>query len=83
MLEGVISELTSDLNEVMEPLRRESHNIDKFLMLFLSMGFLTVTILATVIGYMYNLFASVALVALYILALLITFSRNNRRLLFL
>lgn len=82
-LEGVIDELLSRLNERLEPLREESKNIDRLSMLLLIIGFVAVAILATVMGYLYNLYFSIGVVIVYLLILVISFYLNNRRLLFL
>lgn len=83
MLTGVLDDFVDSLNETLEAIKDENQSIDRFSMLFLLIGFVGITVMATVIGYLYNLWLSFGLVAFYVVTLIIIFYRNNRQLLHL
>mmetsp|Transcript_7108 Transcript_7108/g.11990 ORF Transcript_7108/g.11990 Transcript_7108/m.11990 type:complete len:194 (-) Transcript_7108:633-1214(-) len=83
MLDGVLKDFVDRLNLHLEPLKEESQSIDRFSMLFLLIGFVATTLLATLIGYLYSLWISLGLVVFYVVTLGLIFYRNYRQLQFL
>jgi hypothetical protein len=73
MLDGVLPDFVDKLNLYLEPLRDQSQNIDRFSLLFLFIGFLGTTFLATIVTIFFSI--SIAII-LFVLMLGATFIRN-------
>ena len=67
MLDGVLSDFIDKLNLHLEPLKDQSQNIDRFSLLFLFIGFLGITFLATMVSVFFNKAIAIILVVISIL----------------
>ena len=79
MLDGVMTNFLTKLNENCGPLKEQVQTINLFGMFFMIIGLICTTVLACVIGYMWNFGASAALLALYFVILLCVLRRNNQK----
>ena len=79
MLDGVMEEFLGKLNSNCGPLREQVLTIDLLSMWFMIIGLVSVTILATVIGYMWSFGYSAGLLFIFILVLLYFLRRNQAK----
>lgn len=77
MLDGVLSDFIDKLNLHLEPLKDQSQNIDRFSLLFLFIGFLGITFLATMVSVFFNKAIAIILVVIFILFLGLTLILNH------
>ena len=77
MLDGVLSDFIDKLNLHLEPLKDQSQNIDRFSLLFLFIGFLGITFLATMVSVFFNKAIAIILVVIFILILGLTLILNH------
>jgi protein-S-isoprenylcysteine O-methyltransferase Ste14 len=79
-MEGVLEEFLQKLNRHNEPIKESIQNVDSFSMLFLFIGFLATTVLATIFGYFVKLEIAIGLACLYLVLLAFVFFWNHREL---
>ena len=77
MLDGVLPDFVDKLNVHLEPLKDQSQSIDRFSLLFLFIGFLGTTFLATIVTLFFNVVTALVLVILFIAFLGLTIYRNH------
>ena len=77
MLDGVLPDFIEKINQHLEPIKDQSQNIDRFSLLFLFIGFLGTTFLATIVTLFFNLVIAIILVIIFVLFLGCTFYRNH------
>ena len=80
MLDGVLPDFIEKINQHLEPIKDQSQNIDRFSLLFLFIGFLGTTFLATIVTLFFNLVIAIILVIIFVLFLGCTFYRNHQQL---
>jgi hypothetical protein len=77
MLDGVLPDFIDKINVHLETLKDQSQNIDRFSLLFLFIGFLGITFLATMVSLLFNKAIASIIVVIFILILGLTLYRNH------
>lgn len=80
MLEGVLEEFVSKLNQHLEPLKDQAQSIDRFSFMFLMIGFFATLLIDLITAYFLTLWICIAVSAFYVLMLAVVFARNNHKL---
>ena len=77
-MKGLLEDFVNILNEHLEPIKEQIQNLERFSMLFLSIGFFGSLSLASVFGYLIGVYVAAIIMGIFILILSGVFYRNNK-----
>lgn len=79
MLEGVLDKFIEQANEYLDPIRDEILNLDRLSFYFLGVGFIGTLIVGILLATLVSIYAFIALVVLFLLALGGVYYRNHKK----
>ena len=79
-MDGVLDPFVDQLNDYLEPIREQMNSVDRFSIMFMSIGFFGTVFVAGLIGIIVHVFYSFAIIAMFVFVLGCVLLNNNIKL---